>query len=72
MAYAASFELHLRCANCRKDAIRRLDVPAVDDAPSTIDELMESAFLAAQRFTCAKCESPTGTIIGVNKMKEAA
>ncbi|WP_428031525.1 hypothetical protein [Ancylobacter sp.] len=46
-----------------------LDVPAVDDAPTDIDDLLESAFLQRQRFVCASCDMPIGLIAGVAKLK---
>lgn len=65
---AARFKLHLQCENCRRNTARVLNVPAADDAPRDIDELLESAFLQAQRFTCAQCESAIGTIVGINRL----
>lgn len=64
------FKLHLRCANCRRDTTRLLVVPCIDDAPRDIDELMDSAYLRDQRFSCTSCEGRIGTIVAVT-MPEA-
>lgn len=59
------FKLHMRCHNCRVDTTRIVAPPRVEGAPETIDELLESAFLSSQRFTCAKCDSSIGQITAV-------
>ncbi|AZO77744.1 MULTISPECIES: hypothetical protein [unclassified Bosea (in: a-proteobacteria)] len=66
---AARFKLHLQCENCRRNTSHMLDVPEADDAPRDIEELLESAFLQAQSFFCAACESAIGTIVGVNRVE---
>lgn len=67
---AASFRLHLHCANCLARASYQLDVPDVEDAPTTEDELMESAFLSSQKFECKKCQYPIGTLVALSKIPE--
>lgn len=66
---AARFELHLRCENCRRNSTQMLDVPEAEDAPSDVEELLESAFLQSQVFFCTICESAIGTIVGVNRVE---
>ncbi len=66
------FKLHLRCANCRRDTTRLLNVPRADGAPRDIDELMDSAFLREQRFACTGCEGQIGTIVAVTMPRELA
>lgn len=61
----ASFRLGVLCANCGAVSGRRLDVPAVDDAPCDVDELLESEFLRQQRFVCPTCESFIATVRSV-------
>lgn len=67
----ARFQLLQRCHNCERNQSRILDVPDVEDAPSDIDELMESAFLQSQRFKCRECEGFIGTIVAVKQWREA-
>ncbi|MBN9443659.1 hypothetical protein [Bosea sp. (in: a-proteobacteria)] len=69
MSLAASFKIFLKCENCRRPSSVRLDVPDVDDAPCDVDELVDSAFLQRQVFTCEICESAIGTIIGINRVE---
>ena len=61
----ASFKIVVRCHNCRHDVCRRLDVPNVEDAPTTVDELIESAFMSSLRYSCEGCETPIGTVISI-------
>lgn len=65
---AARFKLHIRCENCVHDTARVLDIPVDDDAPTTIDELLESAFLARQRFVCIHCDNPIGLIASIKQV----
>lgn len=59
------FTVHLRCANCVRPASRKVAVPRVEDAPSTVSEFMESALLNSLVFCCAKCESSVGVLVAV-------
>lgn len=72
MLHVASFIVHLRCANCLKDSVRRLDVPEAEEAPTSIDELLESNYLAEQRYACTRCDSAIATVTGVQVAREAA
>lgn len=65
----ARFRIHVRCENCTKEASSILDVPNVEDAPGDIEELLDSAFLAQQRFVCRGCETPIGIIAGIAKLR---
>lgn len=65
-----AFKVYVRCHNCQKDYGSRLDVPAAEDAPCDIDELLESNFLRDQHFHCRECESPIGTITGVKLLED--
>lgn len=66
----ASFKLFIRCCDCLAVSSKRLDVPDFDDAPTSVDELVESAFLADVRFGCQRCDSSIGEIVGINQMEE--
>lgn len=66
---AARFRIYLKCENCRRPSSVLLDVPDVDDAPCSVDDLLESAFLQRQAFTCQVCESAIGTIVGINRVE---
>lgn len=68
--FVASFRLHLHCANCLNRTSYQLDVPDVEDAPTTEDELLESAFLASRKFECKKCQYPIGTLVALSKVME--
>jgi hypothetical protein len=59
------FRLHIRCSNCLRESMRLLEVPAVADAPSDPDELMDSAYLENMPFCCAYCESIIGRLVGI-------
>lgn len=67
---AARFQLKIRCFNCKMDTAHRLDVPAVEDAPTCLDDLLESQFLAEQKFACKACEMPIGIIVGAADITE--
>lgn len=66
------FELQIRCENCRRETARHVSVPDVDDAPSDVDELVESGFLASLRFSCVNCESAIGRLVGACRVLEDA
>lgn len=66
---AARFRLHLRCEQCVTECKRILDVPLADDAPTDIEDLLESAFLQRQSFVCSVCECPIGVIAAVAKLR---
>ena len=59
------FSLHIRCSNCLRDSFRDVEVPQIDGAPSSIDDFCESSVLQSLRFSCTKCESIIGRLIGV-------
>lgn len=63
-----AFRVYVRCANCKKDYGCRLEPPTAEDAPSDIDELLDSNFLREQRFLCSDCECPIATVIGVKQL----
>ncbi|MDF2621784.1 MAG: hypothetical protein K0S00_4443 [Xanthobacteraceae bacterium] len=67
---AARFRLKIRCFNCKVDTMHRLDMPAVEGAPTCLDELLESQFLAEQKFACKACEMPIGIIVGAADVTE--
>ena len=68
-ALAARFNVFLKCENCRRRSCRTLDVPDVEDAPCTVDELVESSFLGRQVFKCDVCDSTIATIVGINRVE---
>lgn len=63
------FRLLMRCHNCRKETPKVIDFGDDEDAPSDVDELLESAALSRIRYQCSECESAIGTIIGVSQSK---
>lgn len=66
----ARFRLNVLCQNCRRSYARNLAVPDADDAPDTIDALVESAFLGRQSFVCPKCESAIGLVTAIRQIGE--
>lgn len=59
----ARFRVMLNCYNCRIPSSRTLgSLPA---SITTEDDLIESGLLDKQRFACAKCECPIGSITGI-------
>lgn len=65
----ARFRVHVRCEHCTKDTTKILDVPDEDDAPSDIEELLESAFLMNQSFVCRGCDAPIGVIASIAQVR---
>lgn len=70
-AISARFRLKVRCFNCKVDTVHTVDVPAADDAPDGIDELLDSQLLRNQSFTCRSCDAAIGVIVGVTEDREA-
>ncbi|MGZ2455483.1 hypothetical protein ACVINH_000509 [Rhizobium anhuiense] len=60
------FELQIRCENCMRESTRLIKVPRIDDAPSDVEELMESGLLGNLRFSCAKCDSAIGLLVSAS------
>lgn len=63
---AVQFTLHLRCDGCLKESVRIVDAPSADDAPTDVDELIESEFLAGMTYSCPRCECRIGRLVGAN------
>jgi len=61
----ARFWLHVRCHNCRKLIERTIDIPDVDDAPRSKEELRESGILRGMTFRCPRCDGQSGTVVAV-------
>jgi len=59
------FVLYVRCSNCLKEGTVPVSVPNEPDAPRDGEELIESAYLGSLRFSCQRCESPIGELVGV-------
>jgi hypothetical protein len=66
------FQLFVRCTNCLRDTSPVLDVPVADDAPTDVDELLESAALQQFRFECQDCGSAIASLVGANLLRERA
>ena len=64
------FQLHVRCEGCLRDSSPVLKVPASDDAPTDVDELLESAVLQQFRFECEDCGSAIAVLVGVNLLRK--
>ncbi|ANM12082.1 hypothetical protein AMK05_CH03733 [Rhizobium sp. N324] len=60
------FELQIRCENCRRESTKLVCVPRIDDAPSDVEELLESGLLGNLRFSCIKCDSAIGLLVSAS------
>jgi hypothetical protein len=65
------FKLFLTCPNCLREGKRVLEVPDEEDAPRYVEELLESEFLRAQRFSC-HCGGHLSTLTAVTELEQAA
>lgn len=65
--YAASFRLTVRCTNCTRETQKAVNVPAGDEAPRDIDELMESAYWATIQWRCRHCGSVIGRLVAMKQ-----
>lgn len=67
------FVVHCMCANCQRPSAKRVAVPPVEDAPSTVDEFIDALENNPVPFLCRHCESLIGELVGVTlEEKEAA
>lgn len=66
----ARFRAHYRCLNCEKNTFRAIEVPDVEDAPSDVDELLESAFFQNLRYRCEVCEGLIGRVIAIKQIHD--
>jgi len=63
----ARFTMRLRCHNCHHMTKRVIESPDLEDAPSCVEELLESAWLQRQNFGCAECDNTIATLIAVKQ-----
>ncbi len=63
----ARFAMRLRCHNCHHVTRRIIESPDLEDAPCCVEELLESAWLQRQNFSCSECENPIATLISVQQ-----
>lgn len=63
----ARFTMRLRCHNCHHMTARTIESPDIEDAPATVEELLESAWLSRQNFGCAQCDTTIATLISVQQ-----
>lgn len=63
----ARFTMRLRCHSCEHVTRRLIESPDVEDAPADVEELLHSAWLHRQNFSCGECEAPTATLISVKQ-----
>lgn len=67
----ARFLMRLRCHNCHHMTARTIESPDIEDAPTCVEELLESAWLSRQNFGCAQCENTIATLISVQQQEVA-
>lgn len=63
----AVFTMRLRCHHCLQITCRELMSPDVEDAPSDVEELLESAWLRRQSFACGQCDNPIATLVSIRQ-----
>jgi hypothetical protein len=44
-----------------------IESPDLEDAPCTVDELLESAWLQRQNFGCSECENNIATLVSLRQ-----
>ncbi len=64
----ARFLMRLRCHNCHHVTKRTIESPDLEDAPACVEELLQSAWLHRQSFSCAECENPVATLVSVQQV----
>jgi len=62
---ARIFVLHCLCANCQRPSTRRVQIPRMEGAPTTVDEFIDGLESNPVPFTCGHCESLIGELVGV-------
>lgn len=65
------FLVHCQCANCQRPSTKRVPIPMIEDAPSSVDEFIEALEHNPVPFTCRHCESLIGELVGVTLDREA-
>lgn len=66
MSTGRTFLVHSRCENCDQMSTRKVVIPDdADDAPSDVDEFLESAALANLPFSCRRCDSSIAALVAV-------
>lgn len=63
------FLVHCLCANCQRPSAKRVVVPPLDDAPTSVDEFIEALEHNPVPFSCRHCESLIGELVGVTMEK---
>lgn len=66
------FVLHCLCANCQRPTTRRVLVPRMEGAPTTVDEFIDALEHNPSPFACGHCESLIGELVGVTMEAEHA
>lgn len=59
------FVLHCLCANCQRPSSKRVPVPRIEGAPTTVDEFIDALEHAPAPFVCGHCESLIGELVGI-------
>lgn len=73
MCDGLAFHVHSRCLNCDNMSTRTIKIPAgAEDAPTSVDEFLDSAALANFPFMCRLCDSSIATIVAVTMREPEA
>lgn len=67
MEVAACFRINVTCAGCLSRSSRNLAIPAIDEAPTDVDDLVDSGELDRMPFLCEKCEGRIATVTAIKR-----
>lgn len=67
MDVLARFRISFVCENCTGRGSLDHEVPCGDDAPTSVDELVESGALGRLRFRCYECDGLIAIITGIKQ-----
>lgn len=65
--FAASFRITVRCANCARETQKAVNVPAGDEAPRDMKDLLESAYWGQVAWRCRHCGSWIGRLVAMRQ-----
>lgn len=60
------YRLHIRCQSCTLETSKLLEVPEGAPEPSDPDEVIDGGYLEKLQFSCSRCESLIGTLVGIS------
>ncbi len=67
MEVVATFRVGVVCSDCLARYNTDLAITAADDAPTSVDELVESGALERMPFSCTRCDSAIASVESVRR-----